>query len=226
MNVASILAFSRAQVQTNSTGLTDANGIIYANEANADFHRRLVEHNVDASQLSEASIVTGLGVNSYPSNPSILALKAIEVNYVDQSNSNYKVAEQIDVSNLPAGVSFSYLRSNASTRNPLFDDRGNSFELFPTPTASITTRIFYYAQPSIYTATTDNVNYPENIDPTILGWRVSANYLYSLGTARIPDGDKFMVNYENRVKQYIGTLSRGVQTPQKTVPIQDSGWEY
>lgn len=232
MNVASVLAFSRAQVQTDSYGLTDANGLLYANEANADFHRRLVERNVDASQLTEASITgtAGVGVYPYPTNPSLLALKAIELNYTDTSNNNYKVAEQVDVSNLPANFSFSYLRSNANPVFPSFDDRGNTFEIFPTPTSSnnlnAMVRIFYYAQPSVYTALTDVVSYPENLDMTILGWRIAANYLYSLGTARIPDGDKFMQRYNDRVTQYINTLSRGVQTPQKTVPIQLSGWQF
>lgn len=226
MILSSVLSFARAQLQTNSSGLTDDNGIIFANEALQDFHRRLVQKNVDASQLTETSIVTSTGINNYPSNPSLLALKAIEANYVDTSNNNFTVAQQVDVANLPGNFSFSYLRSNTNPVTPLFDDRGNSFEVFPTPTSSIMIRMFYFAQPSIYTSSVASVNYPENLDITILGWRIAANYLYSLGTSRIPDGDKYMARYEERVKQYIDTLSRGVQTPQKTVPIQITGWQF
>lgn len=226
MIVSSVLAFARAQLQTDINGLTDANGLIFANEALQDFHRRLVQRNVDASQLTETSIVTSTGVNNYPSNPSILALKAIEANYSDTSNNNFTVAQQVDVSNLPGNFSFSYLRSNTSQQTPLFDDRGNSYELFPTPSAAIMVRMFYYAQPSIYTSSISTINYPESLDITILGWRIAANYLYSLGTSKIPDGDKFMLKYEERVKQYIDTLSRGVQTPQKTVPVQITGWQF
>lgn len=233
MNLASILAFSRAQVQTDSNGLTDPNGIIYANEANADFHRRLVEKNVDASQVQEASIlgIANQGTYPYPTKPaSILALKTIEVNYVDTNTNNYVTASQVDVSNLPQGISFSYLRGNQNQASPLFDDRGNSFEIFPTPTATTSlpglVNIFYYAQPSIYSATTDTVNYPESLDTTILGWRIAANYLYSLGESRIPDGDKFMQRYEDRVSQYIATLSRGSQQPIQASPLPLTGWEY
>jgi len=226
MNVASVLTFTRAQVQTDSNGLTDANGIIFANEALQDFHRRLVEKSVDASQLCETSIVGISGTKiAYPSNPSLLALKAIELNYEDTSNINFHVANQVDVANLPGNNSFSYLRTNANPNSPMFDDRGNSFEIFPTPTTStVTARLFYFAQPSIYGATTDSVNYPESIDPTILGWRIAAMYYYSLN--KMQEGDMFNAKYEERVKQYITTLSRGVQTPQRTTTIQLDGFQY
>src|SRR3990167_157668 len=232
MILSSVLSFSRAQLQSNSTGLTDANGLIYANEALSDFHRRLVERNVDASQLTESSITgtVGTGVYSYPSNPSLLALKAIELNYTDTSNNNYTVAQQVDVSNLPGNLSFSYLRTNANPVTPLFDDRGDKFEIFPTPTSAhnVTAlmRFFYYAQPSIYASSVATVNYPENLDIAILGWRIAADYLYSLGGENMQKGDAFNLKYEERVKQYINTLSKGVQTPQKTVPIQIDGWQF
>ena len=226
MILSSILSFARAQVQTNSSGLTDANGIIYANEALQDFHRRLVEKAVDASQLQESSVLTSTGINSYPGNPSVLALKTIEVNYTDTSNNNYKVANQVDVANLTDGTSFSWLRGNASQGSPKFDDRGDKYEIFPTPTTTAMVRMFYFAQPSVYSATSDSVVYPENMDTTILGWRIAANYLYSLGSQRIPDGDKFMARYEDRVKQYISTLSRGSQQPIKATPIQATGFEF
>ncbi len=86
--------------------------------------------------------------------------------------------------------------------------------------------MFYYLKPTAYTATTDTVAYPENMDAAILGWRVAANYLYSLGTERIPDGDKFMLRYEDRVRQYISTLGRGTQQPLQANPIKLSGWEF
>ena len=79
------LAFSRQQVQTDSNGLTDAKGIIYANEALVDFHRRLVKHGVDASQLQETYIPTvtvpasGDGSTfTYPTD--CLSLKTTEIN--------------------------------------------------------------------------------------------------------------------------------------------------
>lgn len=232
MNVASVLSFSRAQVQTNSSGLTDPNGLLYANEALSDFHRRLVNADIDASQLAESSItgIAGTGIYPYPSNPSILSLKTMEANYADTQDANYQVVNQVDVSNLPANMSYSFLRANGNPTQPQYDDRGNAFEIFPTPTSSTSlpglVKLFYYASPSIYGAITDTVNYPENLDVTILGWRIAANYLYSLGTNRIPDGDKFMQRYDDRVKQYISTLSRGGQNQVQATPIQITGWEF
>lgn len=225
-----VLSFSRAQVQTDSNGLTDANGIIFANEALQDFHRRLVQHGVDASQLQEAytSGTINQGTYLYPTN--MLFLKAIELNYTDTNAQNYRTAQQVDVSNIPGNQSFSWLRTYCDPNAPQFDDRGDWYEIFPTPTGSQNVsqmiRLFYFLQPTQYAATTDTVSYPESLDVTILGWRIAASYLYSLGTARIPDGDKFMVNYENRVMQYISTLGRGVQTPLQAQALQIDGWQF
>lgn len=230
MILSTVLNFVRAQVQTDSVGLTDANGIIYANEALQDFHRRLVASGVDASQLQESytDAAANVGTYLYPTN--MMFLKAIELNYTDVSANNYKQATQVDISNIPGNQSFSWLRGNATKQFPLFDDHGDWYEIFPTPTSadsiSQLIRIFYFLKPTEYATTSDTVAYPENLDTTILGWRIAANFLYSLGTSRIPDGDKFMQRYEDRVKQYISTLARGVQTPQQTVPVQISGWEY
>lgn len=227
MQLSTVLNFARAQVQTDSNGLTDANGIIFANEALQDFHRRLVATGVDASQLQESytDIVAVQGTYLYPTN--MLFLKAIELNYTDTSANNYKQAEQVDVSNIPGKVSFSFLRQNASQALPQFDDRGDWYEIFPTPVTgnSQGIRIFYFLQPTQYTSVSDTVAYPESLDTTILGWRIAYSYLYSLGTARIPDADKFLVNYENRVKQYIATLSRGIQTPNQAQGLQLTGWD-
>ncbi len=228
--LSTILSFSRVQSGTDSNGLTDATGIIFANEALQDFHRRLVQHGVDASQLQETytSGVAGQGTYLYPTN--MLALKAIELNYTDTSAQNYRTAQQCDVANIPGNQSFSWLRTYCDPNAPQFDDRGDWYEIFPTPSTSqnVTNMIkmFYYLQPTQYTATSDTVSYPESLDVTILGWRIAASYLYSLGSARIPDGDKFMANYENRVTQYISTLGRGSQQPLEAKAVQISGWQF
>lgn len=228
MTLANVLAFARAQAQTDSNGLTDANGIIFANEALQDFHRRLVASSVDASQLQESytSGTANQGTYLYPTN--MLFLKAIELDYTGVGGANYKTAQQVDVSNLPFGGtgSFSWLRLNADTYNPLFDDRGDWFEIFPTPTTAITNliRIFYYLKPTDYTATSDTVAYPENLDTALLGWRIAAMYYYALN--KMVEGDAFNQKYEERVTQYIATLGKGTQQPTTATPIQDTGWSY
>lgn len=230
MLLSTVLAYVRAQVQTDSNGLSDAKGIIFANEALQDFHRRLVAAGIDASQLQESytSATAGQGTYLYPTD--MLFLKAIELNYTDISANNYRLAEQVDVANLPGNTSFSWLRGNGNKQSPQFDDRGDWYEIFPTPTTADNVtqliRIFYYLKPTEYTATSDTVAYPENLDTSILGWRVAASYFYSLGTAKIPDGDKFNAKYEERVKQYIATLGRGVQQPLQVQPLPITGYEF
>lgn len=227
-----VLTFSRAQAQTDSNGLTNTNGIIWGNEALVDFHRKLVNSGVDASQLQESYtdgvIPTGNNGSTllYPTD--MLWLKSIAVNFTDTSAQNYKTATQVDVSNLPNGQSFLWLRKYASTENPLFDDHGDWYEIFPSFASANNTsqaiRIIYYLKPTEYTAVSDTIAYPESQDYRILGWRIAASYLYSLG--KYDEGDKFNAKYEERVKQYISTLARGSQQPLQATPIQLSGFEF
>jgi len=226
--LSTVLAFARAQCQTDSNGLTNANGIIFANEALQDFHRKLVAKSVDASQLQESytSATANQGTYAYPTN--MMFLKAIELNYTDTSANNYMQAQQVDVANLAGQSSFSWLRGNADRNQPQFDDRGDWFEIFPTPTSADNLnqliRIFYYLKPTEYTSVSDTVAYPENLDTALLGWRIAAMYYYSLN--KMLEGDAFNLKYEERVNQYISTLSRGVQQPLQATPLQITGWEF
>lgn len=226
--LANVIAFARAQAQTDSNGLTDTNAIIFANEALVDFHRNLVNKQVDASQLQEAYAdgVAGTGTYLYPTD--MLFLKAIELNYQGGTAQNYRVASQVDVSNIAGWQSFSFMRANADPFNPQFDDRGDWFEIFPTPVGSNNLtqliRIFYFLKPTEYTSTSDNVSYPESMDIRILGWRIAASYYYSLG--KFPEGDAFNQMYQERIEQYCSTLSRGSQQPIQATPIQLSGFEF
>lgn len=224
--VANILSFARAQTQSDSNGLTDTNGIIFANEALVDFHRRLVNKGVDASQLQEAYTDGTAGVGTYLYPTDMLFMKAIELNYGSNEAEGYRLATQVDVSNLPGWQSFSFLRENADKFNPNFDDRGDWFEIFPTPvgTDNLTQliRIFYYLKPTEYTSTSDTVAYPESMDIRILGWRVAAMYYYSLN--KMIEGDAFNLKYEERVEEYCATLARGSQQPITATPLQLTGW--
>ena len=155
-------------------------------------------------------------------------LKTIELNYSNSTAADYKTANQVDVSNIPGGTSFGWLRTNANGNTPWFDDRGDWYEIFPTPTSSHNLtqliRIFYYLEPTEYTAVGDTVAYPESLDYRILGWRIASNYLYSLG--KIKEGDAFNLKYEERIKQIVATLSRGSQMPLQAIGIQLSGFEF
>lgn len=226
--VANVLTYTRAQAQTDSNGLTDANGIVFANEALLDFHRKLITRGVDASQLQEAyrSATVNTGTYLYPTD--MFFLKAMELNYADTTGQNYKVASQVDVSNLPAGVGFGWLRSNASTTSPYFDDHGDWYEIFPTPTSahniSQLIRLFYYLEPTEFAATTDTITYPASLDYRILGLRIAANYLYSKES--FDAADRFDEKYNARVDELIGTLARGSQQPIQSTTLQMTGFEF
>lgn len=228
--LSSALSFARTQAQTDSNGLTDANGIVFANEALVDFRRRLIVAGVDASQLQEAYRDGTAGVGTYLYPTDMFWLKAIELNYTNSIGQDYITASQLDVSNIPGNKSFGWLRSNCQPNTPYFDDRGDWFEIFPTPTAAHNVtqmmRIVYYLEPTEFTSTADTITYPESLDYRILGWRIAASYLYSLGGEKIAQGDAFNLKYEERIKQLIATLSRGSQQPLQAVPIQLDGWQF
>ena len=158
----------------------------------------------------------------------MIFLKAIELNYTDTNTNNYLTAEQIDVSNLPGDASFSYLRNNQNKTQPKFDDRGDWFEIFPTPTGddNLTSliRIFYFLKPTEYTAVGNTIAYPPSLDYRTFGWRVAYSYLKSLG--KINEANDFNNEYMKRVTEYIKTLSRGVQQPMVATTIQSTGWQF
>lgn len=230
--LANVLTYARVQGQTDSNGLTDATGIIFGNEALFDFRRRLVDAGIDALGLQEAytdGVIPAAGNGStllYPTD--LMFLKTIEVNFTDQSAQNYIRAEQVDHSNLPGQTSFSWLRQNGSAQQPQFADNGDWFEIFPAfksgNNLTQAIRIIYFQKPTEYTATSDTISYPESLDYRILGWRVVADYYYSLD--KFVEGDAYNMKYEERVKQFIATLGRGAQQPLQATAIQDTGWEY
>lgn len=224
--LATVLAFSRAQTQTDSNGLTDANGIIFANEALVDFRRRLTTAGVDAAQLQESYTDMTIDVGTYLYPTDMAWLKAIELNYGDTSGENYITAEQVDTSNLPNHTSFSWLRLNATTSHPYFNDMGDWFEIFPTPIATNAQgiRIWYFLEATEYTATADNISYPESLDYRILGWRIASSYYKALN--KFDEATFFDKEYLDRVGQLIQTLGAGTQQPLEAKGIQADGWNF
>lgn len=221
------LDFARKKVKTDSNGLTDAIGLVFANEAKSDFHLDLITRGVDASQLQEAyrDGTANTGTYLYPTD--MFFLKAIELNYADTNQQNYKRASQADVSNLQGNSSFGWLRKNASKDSPMFDDRGDWYEIFPTPTSSDNVsqliRLFYFIKPTDYTAVSDTLAYPVTLDYRILGWRIAALYLDSLQEGR---GDRANAVYKEKLEKLITTLSRGVQTPLQSTGLSLTGFEF
>lgn len=224
--VSTVLNFARAQTQSDSNGLTDTNGLIFANEALLDYRRRMLNAGLDASQIQEAytDIVANTGTYAYPTD--MFWLKTIEVNYTNTAQNGFLQADQVDVSNLPNKTSFGYLRANQPTSKPVFDDRGDWFEIFPTPINSVSggIRIFYFLEPTEYTGTSDTISYPESLDYRVLGWRISSSYFKSLG--KFDEANAMEGEYEKHFTQIISTLGRGVQQPMQATPIPWTGWGF
>lgn len=226
------LEFARAQSQSDSNGLTNTNGIIFANEALLDFHRKLVKGGIDASAIQEAyrdGEIPSAGNGStflYPEDA--MFLKAIEVNFVDSNPQNYITATQVDQSNIPGQTSFSYLRQNQSTQAPMFADNGDWFEIFPAFSSAVNTsqaiRIFYFQKPTEYTSISNTISYPVSLDYRILGWRIASDYYYSLN--KMVEGDAFNLKYEERVRDLVSTLGRGAQQPLQATVIPMTGWNF
>ena len=217
---------ARRFCQTDSNGLTDTLGIEFGNEALLDFRRRLLSAGVDAAQVQEsyADMAANTGTYTYPSD--MFWLKAIELNYTSAVGQDYITATQVDVSNLPNMMSFGYLRENANANQPYFDDRGDWYEIFPTPDTANSQgiRLFYFLEPTLYTATSSTVAYPESLDDRILAYRIAADYYRMLN--KFEEALAFDVQYETRVKDIIATLGRGSQQPITATEIIWNGWEF
>lgn len=221
------LTYARTSAATDISALTDANGLIWANAALLDIRREFIRRGIDAAQVQEAyrDGVIGTGTYLYPAD--MFMLKTLELNYTDSTQTNYVTADQIDVANLPGG-SFDWLRINQGAQKPLFDDRGDWFEIFPTPAGgnNVTkiAKIFYYLQPTEYATVGDTLAYPETLDYRILGKRIWMYYWRSLGRA-----EEAKMLDEESIKDIANTvqlLSMGEETPQRTQGIRWTGGEF
>jgi hypothetical protein len=158
----------------------------------------------------------------------MMFLKAIELNYTSTNPADYVTATQVDVSNLQGETSFSWLRVNADPRNPQFDDRGDYYEIFPTPTGannlSNLIRVIYFPVPTEFSSTADTISYPESLDYRILGLRIAADYIYSLGNVLV--SEDLNNQYDERVKELIKILGRGSQQPIQPMGLAMTGYEF
>lgn len=226
-----VLEYSNSKIQGNGN-IPDALGIIIANDGLLEFHLDLIKRGVEASQIQEcyrdASVPTG-GLPStflYPSD--MLALKILSVNYTDTTPQNYVEATQIDIGNTSANTAFEWFRVNQDVQNPLFDDRGDWFELFPTFTSGMNIsqaiRMFYYLVPTAFVYTTDLLSYPDSIDPYILGDKIIALYYESLKD--FESAEYYEGKYERRVQKLVDILSKGEDQPIQTAGLPLTGYEF
>lgn len=221
-----ILTYARYQCQTDTNGLSDTVGLAYANDALENFTRELIARDIDAAQVQESytSTVSGTGTYAYPSDKYFL--KTIEINTGSGAQTDYLQAEKIDVANLQGQTSFDFLRVNQNANEPLFDDRGDTFEIFPTPVAAIGAgiKIIYFLTPTEYSTTSSTLTYPVTLDYRCLASRVSS--LYQKQMEKYNSAAVFEKEYQDRLQGIIRILQAESQQPISTQALQNSGWQY
>lgn len=230
-----LLTYVETKTQAPVGGINNSTvGIPMLNEAMLDLRSELIRKNINASQTQEAYIAS-VTPPTYP-NPSTFAypsnmyiLKTIEVNMTDTTQENYVVAQQVAVANLPKNTSFDWIRVNQDPTQPCFEDRGDTFEVFPTFTSSMNLvnpiKIIYFLQPSPYVTTSDTLQYPDLLDVYILAERVAAIYYQSLN--KFNESEYWMGKSNARLAKLGGSLEQGSQQPlQVAKNSYPAGWRY
>ncbi len=231
--VSDLLAYAETKTQGGAGTLNSSLGLGYLNEALIDYTTELIKRGVDASQIQESYVASvsvpasGNGSTfAYPSD--MFALKTIEVNMTDANPNNYVLAQQVDVSNIPGNSSFSQLRLNQPSYSPLFDDRGDTYEIFPSfaSSSNLTNaiRIFYYLAPTPYTTTGDTLAYPVTLDWYALALRVASIYFQAL--QKFNEANFWEGKYSERMTKMVTTLARGSQQPIEPTGLLLNGWEF
>jgi hypothetical protein len=222
------LTYARQKAQTDSDGISDTNGLAWGADAGQDITRIMVERDLDAAQTKEAFATLSPsdnppGIFSWPSD--MYALKTVSVDWTGTGGQNFLQATPIDVANIQF-VSFEYLRKNQPTTVPLFDNRGDTGEVFPTPAVNATIRIFYFKTFTEPTNITDTIPYPLSLDYRVVGDKIVTSYFESLGEKKANFAAKSEAKYLKRLNDIINILAPSSQQPIQPTPIQISGWQY
>lgn len=222
------ITYARQKAQTDSNGISDANGLAWSADAGQDITRIMVERDINAAQTKEAYATILVNANppgqfAWPDD--MYALKTVEVDFSNTGGQNFLQAQAVDVANIQF-VSFDYLRKNQPTTVPLFNNRGDTGEVFPTPTTTTLVRIFYFLQFTDPTATSDTIPYPLSLDWRVVGDKIVTNYYESLGEEKANFATKSENKYQKRLNDIINILMPPSQQPIQPTPLQISGWQY
>lgn len=225
-SVLSAITYTQQLCQTDSNGIGSVLGLAFYNDAYQAWTRDMLTKNIDAAQTQEAyRDISTNSPNTYLWPSDMYALKTIEVNWQDNQEQNYLQATSLDVANIQ-GVSFSYLRSNQTQQVPYFDNRGDQFELFPTPTVANAQgiRIFYYLTPTEVTDVGQAINYPQLLDYRTLSFKMASLYYTQQNDTVM--AMKNEDEYQRRIGKIINILAPGTQQPIKPIPLALTGWNF
>lgn len=225
-SVLSALTYAQQLAQTDSNGIGSVLGLALYNDALQTMTRDLVARDIDAAQTQEAyTNLTVASPNTYAWPVDMFMLKTIEVNYQDQAQQNYLQATPMDVANIQAR-SFDWLRANQSISNPLFDNRGDTFEIFPTPkvTNSQGIRIFYYLTPTEALDVGTGIQYPQTLDYRALSCLIASRYYKSQNDINM--ATVYAQEYQDRIGKIINILAPASQQPITPQPLAITGWNF
>ena len=249
MQLLSVIQAARTYLQTDSNGLLDADAIVLANEALLASTSDMILRGINAAQVIEAymNATDQVGIYSWPDGVSsswvpvtgstptaeMWMLKTLNVNYQDTTENNYIEANLIDVGNLPNGQGYMWLRNNSVTRNPQFDNRGATFEIFPAPNNSVDgqnlTKFFYmmyFAAPTLYASDSSNVLYPFNLNVNVLASRmawIQSSRSNEESQLRAKEYQAIDASESGKLEQI---LKRGNQKSPSPQGIQTTGYEF
>lgn len=228
--VANAITYARQKSQTDSNGISDTNGLAWANNGLIDITRDLIVRGVDAAQTQESYqtlTAPAAGATStflWPTD--MFALKTIEADYTGVGGQNYIQAKKLDVANLQGDTSFDFIRVNQSTSQPMFTNHGDTGEIFPTVTSglSVLLRIFYYLIPTEYSSTASTINYPQSLDYRALGDKILQGYYQSLG--RFDIADAWEAQYTKKMDDAVKILSPQSKQPIQPERLHISGFQF
>ncbi len=232
--VSTLLGYVEIKTQAGTGTLNNATtGLLFLNEALLDFRSELIKRGIDGAQLQESYIatVTPPAANegstfAWPSD--MYFLKTVSVNMTDGMPNGYVQARVMDVANTPDQTSFEWLRNNQSAGQPLVDNRGDTFEVFPSfanaTNLSNAIRILYYLTPTPYTSTADNLTYPDTLDWYILAIKVAAVYYESLN--KFDEAEIWNNRYIARLNKLITTQGQDSKQPIELQGLIMTGWNF
>lgn len=223
-SVLSVINYAKQLAQTDALGIGSVAGLGFYNDALQTETRDLLNRGLDAAQTQEAyTDINTNNPNTYAWPSDMYALKTVEVNFQDNTPQNYIQGTPIDVSNVQQ-QSFSWLRANQQISQPLFDNRGDTFEIFPTPTISNSQgiRIFYYLTPTEVTDVGQAVQYPQSLDYRALSCKIAALYYKSQNDPNM--AEVYEQEYRDRIEKIIKILAPGTQQPISPTPLLQTGW--
>lgn len=225
-SVLSALTYAQQLAQTDSNGIGSVLGLALYNDALQTMTRDLVARDIDAAQTQESyTNLTTSSPNTYAWPPDMFMLKTIEVNFQDQTQQNYLQVTPMDVANIQV-KSFDWLRANQDIGNPLFDNRGDTFEIFPTPKVANSQgiRIFYYLTPTEALDVGTGIQYPQTLDYRALSCLIASRYYKSQNDINM--ATVYAQEYQDRIGKIINILAPSSQQPITPQPLAITGWNF